>query len=386
MAASASSAANAIDGDPPQPVEPEREQRGRERRRRRQPRDALDPAGQQPSRERRRRTGVGPRNTATSSATSAIPTTMLSSGLERSMTRWKLEPNVSPRYSNTEPWPSMMFGALSSRSNTCCALGGPCSVSATSTIADGPTHSMVGIAIRAAAPCRARVAAIDHQHEPRCDDERRHLAGEGAHREHGTGDERHPGGGDRTRADPQSDQRDEEEGEQVRTALAADRVERERRHDQCAGGGVGDDRATTGEHHDQRDHRRDRRHRHDVLHEVDGGDGRTTADDRAQDLAGEAAAHEPVLVGDVPERAAVLAHAVARVREALDHLVRDRERRARAAARARAGGAGGPVGRLRPLPAPDHRPTARHPARRKLGRVCPECPRVAAGSKGQVGA
>ena len=49
---------------------------------------------------------------------------MLSSGFERSMTRWKLEPKVSPRYSNTEPWPSMMFGRVELERRTWSTLGG----------------------------------------------------------------------------------------------------------------------------------------------------------------------------------------------------------------------------------------------------------------------
>ena len=95
---------------------------------------------------------------------------------------------------------------------------------------------------------------------------------------------------------------------------------------QRGGSCVGDDGSSSCEHRHQRDHRRERHHRHDVLHEVDGGDGGPVPRDRAQHLAGEASAHEPVLVGHVPERPAVLAHAVAGVREALDHLIGDGER------------------------------------------------------------
>ncbi len=166
----------------------------------------------------------------------------------------------------------------------------------------------------------------DHEHEPRPHDERRGLAGQRADREERAGDQGQAGGGDRPDPRPQPDDREHEEREEVGAALTADRVERERRHDERGGRRVHDDGAPVAEQDDEPGHRGQRHHGHDVLDEVDRGDGGPIADDRAQRLAREPPSHEAVPVRDVPERPPVLAQPVAGVREPLRDLVGDAHR------------------------------------------------------------
>jgi hypothetical protein len=61
-------------------------------------------------------------------------------------------------------------------------------------------------------------------------------------------------------------------------------IQRERRDDQRSGGGVGHDGPPPGQRDDEGDHRAEGYDRDQVLHHVDGGDGGSPADDRAQRL------------------------------------------------------------------------------------------------------
>ena len=69
-------------------------------------------------------------------------------------------------------------------------------------------------------------------------------------------------------AGPYADEGQHEERQEIGTALAADRVERERRNDERGGRRVRDHGPAARQHDDQRDHGRDGCQRDDVLHEA----------------------------------------------------------------------------------------------------------------------
>ena len=182
---------------------------------------------------------------------------MLSSGFERSTTRWKLVPNGVAEVLEHRAAALDDVGRVElERAAPASYAGAPCAASATRTTAEGPTQSSDGNPMRAAG-ARPGPGRRDHdEHQPGRDDQRCGLARQRAHCQERARDEREPGGDGGARPRPQSHGRQQQEREQIGAALSAHRVERERRDHERGGRCVGDDGASSCEHRHQRDHRR----------------------------------------------------------------------------------------------------------------------------------
>ena len=201
---------------------------------------------------------------------------MLSSGFERSTTRWKLEPNGVAEVLEHRAVALDDVRARRARGRAPAAYAAaPCSGERDQhhrrrTHAEQRRHRRSAPRGPTGPACAAITTSTSHGAT---------ISGAtslaSVHtREQRARDERQPGGATGTCPGPQSDRASSRNASRSGRRCPPTESNAKRRDHQRGGGCVGDDGAASGEHVTSATIAAERHHRHDVLHEVDGGDGR----------------------------------------------------------------------------------------------------------------